>query len=201
MAFGEICGAVDELSALCRLAWERGFMAGWSGNASAKIGEDTFLITAAGAIKGLLAPGDFVLSRLNGELLGDGCPSSEWRLHARIYEALPGARFVLHTHPAAMQAVELIGAGGEDFLDAPIYEAKVWRKRLAVARETRPGEAEVGVEGASAAKRAAKEGLPCAVWLPLHGLCAIGVKPMDTFALTDELERLAEICLRIKKKD
>lgn len=199
MAFGEICAAVKELSELCRLAWERGFMAGWSGNASAKMDEDTFLITAAGAIKGTLKPSDFVLSRLNGEVMGEGRPSSEWRLHARVYEALPEARVVLHTHPTAMQAVELIGGCGEDFLNAPIYEARVWRKRLAVARETKPGEAEVGAEGASAATRAAKEGLPCAVWLPLHGLCAIGGKPMDTFALTDELERLADICLRIRK--
>ena len=42
---------------------------------------------------------DIVILRLDGEVVGGQyAPSSEWRLHAAIYAAMPEVRAVVHTH-------------------------------------------------------------------------------------------------------
>lgn len=187
----------EELIKLCELAWRRGFMSGWSGNASARLDESSFLITAAGAIKGFLTQNDFVIIGSDGErLAGELRASSEWRVHASLYDALPAARFILHTHPVALQALELreTGKDARAFLSLPLYEARVWLAKLTFARAAPPGSPDAGLAAADAVS--GRNNLPRAVWLPLHGLCAVAATPRDTFALTDELEHLASITLK-----
>ncbi len=80
--------------------YRRGWVLGTSGNFSAVSSLDPFLlsITASGADKGALTPGDVLQIDASGGIkLGQGKPSDETRLHlAVIRERRAGA--VLHTH-------------------------------------------------------------------------------------------------------
>jgi methylthioribulose-1-phosphate dehydratase len=80
--------------------YRRGWVLGTSGNFSAVAGSEplTLTITASGADKGALLPGDFLQIDANGAVtLGEGRPSDEARLHLAVVR-LRGARAVMHTH-------------------------------------------------------------------------------------------------------
>lgn len=76
-----------------------GWLLGTSGNLSARLGPDRFVITASGRHKGRLGPGDFVVCDLDGAPRpGDPKPSAETLLHCAIYARLPDVGAVYHVH-------------------------------------------------------------------------------------------------------
>lgn len=199
----EIKAVSARIADICRAAWEKGFMAGWSGNASVRLRSEPAgaLITAAGKAKGRLKEGDFVAVSLAGEKLwGEEKVSSESRLHTHLYEKLPQAKAILHTHPPFMQALDLaLNPGGadyinvlkENFLNTGLHESALWRGRLRFAKELPPGSPDLAESAAEAASGENWEP-PLAVWLPRHGLCAIGGSLESCLCLTEELEHLAK---------
>ncbi|MBZ0271726.1 methylthioribulose 1-phosphate dehydratase [bacterium] len=88
-----------------RAFYERGWMAGTSGNLSLRDGDD-ILITASGRAKGELTPDDIlcvpmalhVATTAEMSLAGTPRPSAELAIHRAIYELYPGARAVYHVH-------------------------------------------------------------------------------------------------------
>lgn len=208
----EISQAVRQIMAICRIAWEKGFMAGWSGNASMRLPENPrlLLITASGSPKGLLETDDCLLINLKGEkLAGQAKASSESRLHTVLYEAWPAVKAILHTHPAYLQALELAVSAGETessrfltekFLNVNLHEALIWRGRLHFAANYPPGSAELAQSAVKAVldnmdKQKKEPALPLAIWLPFHGLCAMGKTLKDCLCLTEEFEHLARVQL------
>ncbi len=76
-----------------------GWLLGTSGNLSARLDADHFVITASGRHKGRLGRDDFVVCDLNGTPRpGDPRPSAETSLHCAIYSRLPGVGAVYHVH-------------------------------------------------------------------------------------------------------
>ncbi len=91
-------GRASELAEVMRIAYERGYTTGAGGNASA-LTDEGILITPSGKFKGRLRAEDILLIDRQGRVLkGEGKPSSEWRLHLRIYEIRPDVGAVLHCH-------------------------------------------------------------------------------------------------------
>ncbi len=91
-------GRASDLAEIMRLAYERGYTTGAGGNASLRV-EEGFLITPSGKFKGRLGERDILLIDSEGRVLsGRGRPSSEWRLHLRIYETRPDLNAILHCH-------------------------------------------------------------------------------------------------------
>lgn len=69
-----------------------------SGNVSARQGERIF-ITPSGIAYTALEPGDISEIAMDGEVLaGPHAPSSEWQMHAAIYEVFPEAGGIVHAH-------------------------------------------------------------------------------------------------------
>lgn len=69
-----------------------------SGNVSARNG-GSVLITPSGIPYTALSPDDISEIAMNGEVLaGPHAPSSEWQMHAAIYEAFPQAGGIVHAH-------------------------------------------------------------------------------------------------------
>lgn len=68
-----------------------------SGNLSCRFG-DGMLISSSGATSDTISPDTIVQVTLDGEWEGDRKPSSEWRMHAAIYQAHEGTQAVVHTH-------------------------------------------------------------------------------------------------------
>ena len=76
-----------KLCATCRLFGERQWCLATSGNFSARVEPDRFLITKSGREKSDLDPGDLMLCDLNGAAVDPhNEPSAETPLHACLYE-------------------------------------------------------------------------------------------------------------------
>jgi L-fuculose-phosphate aldolase len=76
---------------------ELGLNSGSVGNVSCRFG-DHVLITPTGAHSGTLTADRVVKIGYDGEVKGDGIPSSEWELHTEVLRAYPTAQSVDHTH-------------------------------------------------------------------------------------------------------
>lgn len=78
---------------------EQKMIAGSWGNLSIKIDENSCVITPSGRSYDSLVTDDVVLVDMSGQKLrGTLIPSSELPLHLAIYQALPEARAIVHTH-------------------------------------------------------------------------------------------------------
>ena len=106
-----VAQVVDELCEVGRDAARRGLVLASAGNLSARLpGGDSFLITAAGSWFDRLAPEAFSILTLDGRVLGGHPrPSSEWRLHARTYQARPDVNACVHLHPQAAVTLDACG--------------------------------------------------------------------------------------------
>jgi len=90
----------DELRALGRYMIDNQLVWGSSGNISARIGEDRFLISASGAWLGDLSRDDLVeCSISDSRALGERKPSKEFLLHREIYAMRPEINAVIHSSP------------------------------------------------------------------------------------------------------
>ena len=108
----------------------RGINHGASGNVSARTAQG-FLVTPSGKDYGECVPEDVVAMTMEGEVQGDGRPSSEWRIHRDLLAARPEVNAVLHAHPPFATALACLGrpipafhymvaiAGGRDIRCAP----------------------------------------------------------------------------------
>ena len=193
----ELKAEIDEIRRVCHNAWEKGLMAGWSGNASIKT-ENGIVITTSGTPKGFLNDQDFLLIDMQASIVaGWTKPSSETLLHLELYRAYPSCRAIFHTHPACLQALA-IKMGGlpdyhEEFLNLPLYEAEMWKPRLFFGAAFPAGSREVALNAVDACE--GRFCLPCAIWLERHGLAACGEDLRQAFCLTEELEHLAKVQL------
>ena len=81
-----------------KIAGEKNFTPGYSGNLSARYG-DKILITSSGSANGYLNENELVLMDFQGNLIeGDKKPSSEKMLHAKFYEIRPDINYIIHVH-------------------------------------------------------------------------------------------------------
>ena len=199
-----LCRCVEELRAICRDAWQEGLLSGCNGNASLRLeaGGDILCMTRTGAAKGRLTPADIcLLDAATGRPLANGPASSEAAMHLALYAARPGCGAVLHTHPRRLLALSLVlrsrGQGAEDFLRLPLYEADVWRARLAVAPALQPGTQELADAVAAAAATLPPDAVKGggAVWMEGHGLCAFAPNLSAALTMSEELEHLAAVQL------
>lgn len=103
---------ITELSSTGADIVARGLALASGGNISARIDDDTFVVTGSGTWLDRLTPADFSVMTLAGEVVGGSPrPSSEWKLHQRSYLARPDVNAVVHVHP--QHAVMLNALGHE----------------------------------------------------------------------------------------
>ena len=199
-----LCRCVEELRAVCRDAWQEGLLSGCNGNASLRLeaGGDILCMTRTGAAKGRLTPADIcLLDVATGRPLANGPASSEAAMHLAIYAARPECGAVLHTHPRRLLALSLVmrarGEGAPALLRLPLYEADVWRARLAVAPALQPGTQELADAVAAAAATLPPDAVKGggAVWMEGHGLCAFAPNLSAALTMSEELEHLAAVQL------
>lgn len=87
------------LNDLGRRSYERDYVAANDGNISCRISEDTVLITPSGVSKGYMTEEMMVKVGLDGIVLSGGKPSSELKMHLRIYKEDSEICGVTHLHP------------------------------------------------------------------------------------------------------
>ena len=85
--------------------WLTGFVAANDGNISVKINDHEFYCTPTGVSKGDLTPDMIIKVDENGKKLeGKLNPSSEIKMHMRVYRERPDVTAVVHAHPPVATA-------------------------------------------------------------------------------------------------
>lgn len=114
-----------------RRMYQKGYVVANDGNLSLRVSEAAAWVTPAGVSKGCMTPDMMVKLALDGTVLeGKAKPSSEVRMHLRVYRENPGANAVVHAHPVAATTFAIAGIP----LDLPILlEAAVQLGAVPVA--------------------------------------------------------------------
>ena len=85
--------------------WLKGFVAANDGNISVKISENEYYCTPTGVSKGSLTPDMIIKVDKDGNKLeGKLNPSSEIKMHMRVYRERPDVTAVVHAHPPVATA-------------------------------------------------------------------------------------------------
>jgi L-fuculose-phosphate aldolase len=83
---------------------EKGLIVGSSGNVSERTDRGMIITPSGGSPDGVNGSGMAEMSA-DGTRLNNATPSSEWEMHAAIYQAFPAAGCVVHTHADACTAL------------------------------------------------------------------------------------------------
>ncbi|MDR1651351.1 MAG: class II aldolase/adducin family protein [Synergistaceae bacterium] len=117
--FPGVYKAAAEILDIGRRMYEKNFVAANDGNISCRIAEDVILATPTGVSKGFMSAETLVTMRLDGTILerGDLKPSSEIKMHLRLYNENPEIMGVTHAHPPVCTSYAIAGIS----LDKAIY--------------------------------------------------------------------------------
>ncbi len=121
--------------------YAKGFVASNDGNISCRVGPNTIWTTPTGVSKGFMTQDMLVKMDLDGKvLMGRLKPSSEIKMHLRVYQENPRLQAVTHAHPPMATCFAIAGQP----LDAAILtEAILSLGTIPVARYATPGTQEV----------------------------------------------------------
>ena len=99
--------------------YQKNFVAANDGNISCKVDDDIIWTTPTGVSKGFMSEDILVKMRLDGTVLSQGPlkPSSEVKMHLRVYNENPEVGGVCHAHPPISTSFAIAGMG----LDRAIY--------------------------------------------------------------------------------
>lgn len=90
---------LTKLAEYVRLTWDRGLTESTGGNMSIRIGDKVY-ITPTFFVKHFFTINDFVVLNLNGEKIeGKLDPSSEYKMHIKIYNERNDVKSIFHAHP------------------------------------------------------------------------------------------------------
>jgi L-fuculose-phosphate aldolase len=156
---------------------------GTSGNLSVRVG-DGMLITPSTVAYEHLTPSALVSMALDGSVQSPASarPSTEWRLHAAIYQHRADVQAVLHAHPRYATALACVRRG------IPAFHYMV---AVAGGDDIRCSEyATVGTAALAHAAVAALEDRRACL-LANHGIVVCGGSPAEALALAVEVETLA----------
>lgn len=184
MQVNEARNAICEIG---RRMYQRNYVAANDGNISIRVGDNFVLATPTGVSKGFMTPEMMCLLTLDGDRVdGHLAPSSEIKMHLRVYSENPQVRAVTHAHP--LIATSYAVAGIE--LDLAILpEAVVMLGKVPIAPYATPGTQEVPDSIAPFCKDYS------AVLLANHGALTWGRDIYEAYFRLESLEHYAGILL------
>ena len=95
-----------------RRVYDRGMVAANDGNFSVKLNDNEFLCTPTGVSKGFMTPEYICKVDRKGNVIqanGNFRPSSEIKMHMRVYEKRPDVGAVVHAHPSFATSFAIAG--------------------------------------------------------------------------------------------
>jgi L-fuculose-phosphate aldolase len=179
--------AKEMICEIGRRVYNRNYVAANDGNISVKVGPDEIWTTPTGVSKGYMTPDMMVKMDLSGQVLsGNMKPSSEVKMHLRVYNENPEVNAVVHAHPPVATSFAIAGIP----LDKPVLpEAIVLLGTVPVAPYALPGTQEVPDSIAPYCKT------HNAVLLANHGALTWGRDLMEAYFRMESLEHYATILM------
>jgi L-fuculose-phosphate aldolase len=167
-----------------RLA-DQGFVAAYDGNLSARLRNDSILITASGLNKGEIDWNTVVEVSASGKASASAAkPSAEVLMHLAIYRSRPDVHAVVHAHPPYATA---FAAAGIELPANVLPEVIVGLGKISLAPYATPSTDEVG-------KSLEPFTGECdAVLLANHGAVTCGSSIRDAYFKMEKLEHYARI--------
>jgi L-fuculose-phosphate aldolase len=90
----------EDLVRVCRLVYDKGWVAMNDGNVSVRLGADRILCTPTAICKGMLSADDLIVCDMHGaKVVGQRERTSEIAMHITIYSLRPDVQAVVHAHP------------------------------------------------------------------------------------------------------
>lgn len=177
----------QEICDIGKRIYNRGMVASNDGNISVKISEHEFLCTPTGVSKGFMTPEYICKVDENGQVLqanGNFRPSSEIKMHMRVYRERPDVQSVVHAHPMYATAFAIAGIP----LTQPIMpEAVIALGSVPIA--------EYGTPSTNEIPDAVSKYLPYfdAVLLANHGALSYGESLLNAYHKMESLEFYAQL--------
>ncbi len=163
----------------------KGLIVAAEGNLSVRLGGHSFLVTPSGVPKGQLQTRDLLEVGKNGKSTL-GLVTSEWPLHARIYEERPSVQAICHTHAPWATAFSV---AGRDLDGALLTETTETLPRVPLSVREVPGTNALAESVATIIQKYD------AVLLGNHGVVTVGSSLEAALQLMETVERLAQITL------
>lgn len=163
-----------------------GYVVTNDGNISVRISRSEIVVTPTGVSKGFMTPEMMVKMNLDGEVLdAKGTkPSSEVKMHLRVYAEDDNVTAVVHAHPIYATSYAIAGIP----LDEPILsEAMLQIGAVPIAKYAKPGTYDVP-DGIAAFVKGYG-----AVLLSNHGALTWGTTLGEAFSRMEVLENYAHI--------
>lgn len=107
----------QQICEIGRRMYERRMVAANDGNISVRLGDNEILCTPTGVSKGFMKPEQMCKVDLSGKVIGDNpgtVPSSEVKMHLRVYQNRPDVGAVVHAHPIFATSFAVMGRGLEE---------------------------------------------------------------------------------------
>jgi L-fuculose-phosphate aldolase len=179
--------AKEMICEIGRRVYNRSYVAANDGNISVKVGPNTIWTTPTGVSKGFMTPDMMVKMDLSGNVLsGKMKPSSEVKMHLRVYNENPEVNAVVHAHPQVATSFAIAGIS----LDKPVLpEAVVLLGTVPVAPYALPGTEEVPNSIAPYCKD------HNAVLLANHGALTWGRDLIEAYYRMESLEHYATMLM------
>jgi L-fuculose-phosphate aldolase len=171
-----------------RRMYQKNFVAANDGNISCRVDHDIIWATPTGVSKGFMEEDMLVKMRLDGTVLSAGPlkPSSEIKMHLRVYQENPEVMGVTHAHPPICTSFAIAGIS----LDKAIYpEALVNLGTVPCVHYETPGSQGIPDSIAPYCKDYN------AVLLANHGALSWGKSLMEAFFRLESMEHYAMVLL------
>lgn len=177
----------DQIVAVARSLFDRGYSFGSAGNISVRDGERVFVTPTNSSFATLTAEGMAVVD-LAGNVTGPAKPSKEAHFHLAAYAARPGAGAVVHLHSTyatAVSCLENLNLDNAMPVYTPYYAMRI--PCLPVVGYYPPGDPALAPEVGEMAGRSP------AILLRNHGSITIGKTLTEAAALAEEIEEQAKL--------
>ena len=163
-----------------------GFVAANDGNISVKINDREYYCTPTGVSKGDLTPDMIIKVDENGNKLeGKLNPSSEIKMHMRVYRERPDVNAVVHAHPPVATAFTVAGVNLDQYI---LPEAVLTIGEVPTCEYGTPSTMEIPDSLEPYIQN------HDAFLLKNHGALTVGCNLNKAFFLMEELEFNAKIC-------
>lgn len=178
-----------ELCEIGRRIYQNGFVAANDGNFSVKISDNEFYCTPTGVSKGFMTPDMILKVDGKGNMLEPNAkyrPSSEFKMHLRVYEERPDVRAVVHAHPPIATAHAVAGLGLDSYI---MPEAVIALGTVPLTKYGTPSTMEI--------PDAISEEIQThdAVLLQNHGALSMGPDLLTAYFKMESLEFFAKVSL------
>lgn len=167
--------------------YQRNFVAANDGNISVKVSDNEIWVTPTGVSKGFMSEDMMIKVDLDGNIIeGEGKPSSEIKMHLRVYKENSEIKAISHAHP---QVATSFAIAGIPLDQAILPEGVVLLGNIPIAKYATPGTEEVPNSIAPFCKEYN------GVLLSNHGALTWGRDIYESFYRLESMEHYANILL------